>query len=140
ACLPWNGAGPPKVAVTFETAGEVYRITKIYSKKADGGTRLDVHRADQWEALESAPKEASRRTRELLGADKSVSGLNQLLWLDQGDVHLPDDKKLDTSLEKRLVSVLGMMVTGRDLVFKQTLDKRCEAWFGAIGKHKPSSP
>lgn len=140
ACYPWNGTGPPRVAVTFETASQVYRITKVYSKRADGGTRLDIFRGDQWETLEAAPKEASRRTRELLGADKSVAGMNQLLWLDQGDVYLPDDKKLDRSLEKRLVDVLGVMVTGRDLGFKQALDKRCETWFGALGKHKPSSP
>jgi hypothetical protein len=140
ACSPWNGAGPPKVAVTFETAGELYRVTKVYSKKVDGATRLDVCRKEQWEVLESAPKEASRRTRELLGADKSDAGMNQLLWLDQGSVYLPSEKSLDTSLERRLVSVLGVMVTGRDLGFKQALDRLCETWFGATGRHRPTSP
>src|SRR5207302_1840241 len=36
SCFPWNGAGPPKVAVEFETGGTVYRLTKLFSKKAEG--------------------------------------------------------------------------------------------------------
>jgi energy-coupling factor transporter ATP-binding protein EcfA2 len=138
-CLPWNGAGPPTVAVEFETAGELYRITKVFSKRVDGLARLERKAGDQWRVLEDSPREASRKTRELLGAEKSQLGLNQLLWLDQGVVELPEAKDLDTSLEKRLVAVLGVMVTGRDLGFKQALDKRYDRWFGVRGDFKPTS-
>ncbi|HLJ97211.1 MAG TPA: AAA family ATPase, partial [Gemmataceae bacterium] len=139
-CLPWNNNGPPKLAVEFETAGQLYRITKVFSKRNDGLTRLEQHSDGRWRVVEGSPKEACRRTRELLGADQSHLGLNQLLWLDQGDIDLPEVKKLDGSLERRLVGVLGVLVTGNDVAFKQILDKRCEKWFGVTGKHKPTSP
>jgi len=139
ASLPWNGKGPPKLAVEFETGGSLYRITKVFSKKTDGLARLDTWRKGAWEALESAPKEAARRVRELLGTDKSDAGMNQLLWVDQGDVTLPEARKLDNTLEQRLVSVLGMMVTGRDLAFKQALDEHCDTWFTPKGKQKSAS-
>ena len=58
--------------------------------------RIRLQHCDgRWRVVEDSPKEASRRTRELLGADKSNLGLNQLLWLDQGDIHLPDVKELE---------------------------------------------
>jgi energy-coupling factor transporter ATP-binding protein EcfA2 len=140
SCLPWNKNGPPRLAVEFEIAGRIYCITKVFSKKSDGLTKLEQQDGAQWRVVENSPKEASRRTRELLGADKSTLGLNQLLWLDQGDIHLPDAKELDGSLERQLVSVLGVLVTGHDVGFKQALEKRCERWFGVSGRHKPTSP
>ncbi|HEV3117415.1 MAG TPA: AAA family ATPase [Gemmataceae bacterium] len=139
SCFPWNGAGPPKVAVEFETGGAVYRLTKLFSKKAEGVTQLEKHSGEKFVSIEDAPREAARKARELLGADKSDQGLNQLLWIDQGIVSLPDGKKLDAGLERRLVSVLGVMVTGGDLSFKQAVDKRYEKWFGVRGEHKPTS-
>jgi DNA repair exonuclease SbcCD ATPase subunit len=138
--LPWNGAGPPQVSVEFETAGQIFRITKIYSKRIDGLATLERKAGDQWQVVEASPREAARRTRELLGTDKSQLGLNQLLWLDQGIVSLPAARDVDPSLEKRLVSVLGVMVTGRDLGFKQALDKRADRWFNVRGGHRPTSP
>lgn len=140
SCLPWNNSGPPRVAVEFETAGRLYRITKVFSKKSDGLTRLEQQGNGQWRVVEDSAKEASRRTRELLGADKSNLGLYQLLWLDQGQIQLPEAKDLDGCLERRLVGVLGVLVTGHDLGFKQLLDKRCEKWFGVLGKYRPTSP
>jgi DNA repair exonuclease SbcCD ATPase subunit len=140
SCLPWNQNGPPRLAVDFETVGRLYRITKVFSRKSDGLTKLEQQDEGQWRVVENSPKEASRRTRELLGADKSTLGLNQLLWLDQGEIHLPDAKELDGSLERQLVGVLGVMVTGQDVGFKQVLEKRYERWFGVAGKHKPTSP
>jgi hypothetical protein len=138
--LPYNGSGPPRVTVVFETGGIRYRIAKVFSRKADGLARLEKEEAGRWRVLEDAPKEASRRTRELLGTEKSQAGLNQLLWLDQGVISLPEAGQLDGSLEKRLVGVLGLMVTGHDLGFKKALDKRCEHWFGVRGEHRPTSP
>src|SRR5207248_10075820 len=77
----------------------------------------------------ASPKEAARRVRELLGTDTSVGGLNQLLWLDQGEVNLPKPKDLDSSLQQRLLHVLGVLVTGRDQKFMEALAKRCDRWF-----------
>src|SRR5205085_11289920 len=100
-CLPWNGAGPPRVAVEFEAAGERYCVTKVFSKRADGRTTLEKKTAGRWHVVEEAPKEAARKVRELPGADRSHLGLNQLLWLDQGMVTLPQERALDTTLEKQ---------------------------------------
>lgn len=138
--MPWNNNGPPRLAVEFETGGRLYRITKLFSKRSDGFSRLEQCVDGQWSVLEDSPKEAARRTRELLGADKSNLGLNQLLWLDQGEIALPDVTNLDHTLERRLGDVLGVMVTGHDLAFKQALDRRCEKWFGVLGKHRTTSP
>ncbi|MGE3806754.1 MAG: AAA family ATPase, partial [Gemmataceae bacterium] len=136
--LPWNGAGPPRLCVEFETGGLLYRITKVMARR-QGGARLECRHNGQWQLLEDSPKEASRRTRELLGSDRSTSGLQQLLWLDQGQTNLPASS-IDTSLEERLINVLGVMVTGRDLAFQEALAARHDRWFGVSGKHKPSSP
>src|SRR5437016_5739708 len=76
SCLPWNHAGPAQVAVDFEVAGELYRITKVYSKKVGGLARLEKKSADQWHLVEDSPREASRKTRELIGIQKSQLGLN----------------------------------------------------------------
>ena len=140
SCLPYNGAGPPKIVVEFEAGGERYRLSKVFSKRADGLSRLEKKSGPNWHDVGDSSKEAARKTRELLGADKSHQGFNQLLWLNQGIVFLPDEKDLDASLERRLVGVLGVMVTSRDLAFKEVLDKRCDSWFGARGSHKPTSP
>jgi DNA repair exonuclease SbcCD ATPase subunit len=127
--IPWTGKHAPRVTVTFETGGQVYRITKVYSRKKDGGALLERRSGERWLEHLREPKEAARETRKLLGADKSDASLNQLLWLDQGQVHLPQVRKLDATLEKRLEEVLGTLVTGRDLEFKKALDKRCDRWF-----------
>src|SRR5262249_1765064 len=126
--IPWNSKHTPRVAVTFETGGQVYRITKVYSRKKAGGALLEKRSGDRWLEHVREPKEAARETRKLLGAEKSDCSLNQLLWLDQGQIHLPEARKLDVSLEKRLEEVLGTLVTGRDLDFKKTLDRRCDRW------------
>ena len=95
--LPWDGTGPPKVSVVFATGGATYRLTKVFSKKKDGTALLEKQIGSLWQPCETAPKEASRRARELLHADKSDAGLNQLLWLTQGEISLPEQKDLDDS-------------------------------------------
>jgi DNA repair exonuclease SbcCD ATPase subunit len=139
---PWGVAEPPKVIVEFQTGGLNYRLTKVFSNKKKEGFALLEKRVDgAWAVDQNAPKEASRRARELLGGEesKSTSGLNQLLWLTQGVLALPV-KKLDGSLERKLVDVLGVMVTGHDLEFKQELDARSAKLFTEGGKNKKSSP
>jgi len=138
--IPWNGQGPPRVAVQFQTGGAEYRITKVFSKKSDGLALLEKKVGAQWQVEEDSPKEASRKTRELLEADKSTEGSNQLLWLDQGEIGLPKSDSLDASLERALVSVLGVLVTGSDLAFKEELDKRYARWFREGGKYRQNSP
>jgi len=139
SCFPHNGAGPSSVAIDFETGGGLYRLTKVFSKRVDGSARLEKKSGDKFVSVEESPREAARKTRELLGADKSEQGLNQLLWVDQGIIALPEAGTLDTALEKQLVSVLGVMVTGGDLAFKQALDRRYEKWFGVRGDYRPTS-
>lgn len=137
--LPWNGSGPPKVVVTFTTGGQEYRLTKVFSKKKDGTALLEKKVGALWRVEQSAPKEASRRARELLGASSSNAGLNQLLWLSQGEVGLPNQKDLDDNLQRQLSKVLGDMVTGRDFDFKNELNERYARWFTPGGKYKEAS-
>ena len=139
--LSWGADRPPKVTVEFETGGELYRLTKVYSAKADGKAVLEQHVAHSWKVQDLASKEASRKTLELLGFERadSTSGLNQLLWIDQGTIALPEPSQLDTSLESRLMNVLGMLVTGRDQEFKRVLDKRWARWHTPTGRLKDTS-
>ncbi len=137
--IPWNGKGPPKVAIEFQTGSGEFRLTKVFSKRADGLALLEKKVGAEWQVEENSPKEASRKTREMLDADKSTGGLNQLLWLEQGEIGLPKSGDLDDSLERRLVSVLGVLVTGSDLAFKQALDERHKKWFTEGGKYKQNS-
>src|SRR5262249_9774533 len=111
----------------------------VFSKKADGTARLEKKVDDAWHLLEDAPKEASKKAKEVLGADASGAGLNQLLWLDQGEVELPEAKKLDASLRHQLERVLGTMVTGRDSAFKVELDKLYAELFTQGGELKKNS-
>jgi len=139
-CRPWNSEESPKVVVEFVTRGEEYQLTKIFSPRKDGKAVLQKRVGNAWCVVHNDPKEASRKTRELLGADKSDAGLNQLLWLDQGQVALPDPKKLDTSLQQQLLQVLGVLITGRDQEFKDALDKRWAQWFTpTTGNYKKNS-
>jgi DNA repair exonuclease SbcCD ATPase subunit len=141
ASIPWDGGGPPKVIVEFTVSGAHYRLTKVFSKKKEGTALLEKKAGAGWQVEQDAPKEASRRARELLGSDKSSAGLNQLLWLNQGETALPDEENIDRSLEEKLVHVLGVMVTGRDLAFKHALDKRCATWFTEkTGRYKENCP
>ncbi|MFL5241151.1 MAG: ATP-binding protein, partial [Gemmataceae bacterium] len=136
--LPWNGEGPPKVIVEFASGADEYRLTKVFSKKKEGKALLEKKVDDQWRTEEDAPKEASRRARELLRANKSTAGLNQLLWLGQGEIGLPE-VSLDTSLQQKLSGILGVMVTGRDLGVRLELDRLCTAWFTATGRESRNS-
>jgi predicted ATPase len=58
--IPWNGDGPPKVVVEFDTCGATYRLTKIFSKKKEGTACLHKKVGPNWQVEQAAPKEASR--------------------------------------------------------------------------------
>src|ERR1022692_2268545 len=107
----------------------LFPYTTLFRSKKEGTASLEKKVGPTWQVEQASPKEASRRARELLGADKSNAGLNQLLWLAQGDICLPQEKDLDGSLQQKLVHVLGVMVTGRDIAFKEDLEERCARWF-----------
>jgi DNA repair exonuclease SbcCD ATPase subunit len=138
--VPWNTKHSPKVTIEFAVSGQEYQLTKVFSPRKDGGAVLKRKAGGNWTMLEEAPKEASRKTRELLGIDASNAGLNQLLWLDQGTIHLPKPKDFDTSLQQQLLQILGVLITGRDQAFKDTLDKHCSHWFTpTTGNYKKTS-
>jgi DNA repair exonuclease SbcCD ATPase subunit len=139
AAVPWRSKTTPAVAIEFERTHERYRISKTYAKSRFGETRLEQQTDTGWTVL-ARGKDASKKTRELVGADKSAGGIFQMLWLDQQDFRLPDPKDLDTSLKKSLETVLGSLITGPDVDFKQRLDKACERWFTATGKDRKESP
>src|SRR5262245_36076907 len=71
ASIPWSGESTPKVVVEFTVGGTGYRLTKVFSKRKEGKALLEKRVAEQWRIEEDAPKEASRRARELLQTDKS---------------------------------------------------------------------
>ena len=113
----------PYVAVEIEIDAQQYRIEKAFAKTKDGLARLHKQDSGGWRVLANG-KDANAKIRELIGVQKSTSGLFQLMWLDQGSVSLPD--KLDQQLEKSLESVLGSMITGRDVDFLKNLEKAWE--------------
>ena len=137
---PWGSQASPEVAVEFETSGRRYRLTKVFSKRRDGMASLECWEEGRWVLLENSPKEASRKAREILGCESSKAGLNQLLWLEQGTIALPEDRDLDDTLERRLETILGTLVTAQDLEFKKALDKACGRWFTPTMRQTSSSP
>lgn len=140
--VPWTTRKAPKVIVEFETGGVRYRLSKVFSKGKDGMASLERWAGERWVVDTKDPKEASRKAREILGTPSSNQGLNRLLWLEQGATTLPDEKELrqDSTLEKRLESVLGTLVTSEDIDFKKELDGRCSRWFTEKMADRSSSP
>ncbi len=137
--IPRRAKTAPIVTIEFECGQERYRISKTYGKTRFGEARLEQQTAAGWTVL-ARGKDASKKTRKLVGADKSVGGIFQMLWLNQHDFRLPDPKDLDPSLKKSLETVLGSLITGPDVDFKRRLDKACERWFTATGKDRKESP
>jgi len=133
--VPRRTKATPKIIVDFETGGTRYRITKVFARTKEGTACLERRTDGEWRMAERGPKEASRRVRELLEAEKSDTGLNQLLWVEQGQVSLPKGD-LNEPLEKHLESVLGTLVTGRDLDFRTRLEGACGRWFTSGMRHR----
>lgn len=137
AALPRRTKGVPQITVEFEVAAKRYKIAKAFSRNKDGFARLEVANGTGWSVLEEG-KQANQRVRELIGVEKSQSGLLQMLWLQQGEIRLPE--KPDAALTKSLEAVLGSMITGRDIDFKKRLDKACERWFTPTMQDRKNSP
>lgn len=138
--IPRSTKKSPRIIVEFETGGVRYRVSKVFSKGKDGMSLLERWASGRWVTEVSEPKEASRNVREILGSHSSEQGLNRLLWLKQGVTTLPEGKGLDETLEKRLESILGTLVTSEDIDFKKALDKRCSRWFTEKMAEKSGSP
>lgn len=139
AAIPWRSKANPHVAIEFEHAGERYRISKTYGKARFGDAQLEQLTPAGWTVLVRG-KDASRKTREIIGAENSVGGIFQMLWLNQHEFRLPEQKELDPSLKKSLETVLGSLITGPDVDFKQRLDQTCGRWFTATMKDRKESP
>ena len=138
--IPWQSKLPPEVSIEFETGGVRYRIMKRFSRGREGDALLERRDGTgQWTVLERK-REAGRAVQQLLGMSSSESGLNQLLWVDQGQMELPKNRDLDDSLQKQLQAVLGSLLTGQDWDFYRALEKACTAHFTPKGDFKKSSP
>ncbi|MCS7045253.1 MAG: AAA family ATPase, partial [Gemmataceae bacterium] len=135
--INWHSRRPPRVVVELEVRGRHCRLSKTFSKLREGGATLQERTAAGWTTLASG-KEASATARALLGVDRSSAGLYQLLWLRQGEVALPE--KLDGQLQQQIESLLGSLITGRDVEFKRRLDQACETWFTASMEERRVSP
>ncbi len=137
SAIPRRSGEVPHVAVEIEIEAKRYRVEKAFTKKAGGFAKLFQQSSTGWDRVAEG-KDANPRIRELIGVQKSTSGLYQLMWLEQGSVTLPD--KLDPQLQKSLEGVLGSMITGRDLDFFRKLEKACERWFTPLMKDSKNSP
>jgi energy-coupling factor transporter ATP-binding protein EcfA2 len=140
SAIPWKTKAAPHVAIEFDHAGKRYRISKTFAKTKEGHSTLEQHDSGEWTVLERG-KDATKRVRELLDVESSAAGIFQMLWLGQRDFALPKPKEMDTALEKALESVLGILITGPDIDFKERLDKACERWFTVTSmKDRKDSP
>lgn len=137
--IPWQSKLTPEVTVEFQLAGGRYRLMKRFSNRKDGGAILERQSGSSWQVLER-DKEAGREARKLLESENSKDGLNQLLWLGQGETVLPLEDKLNLSLRKRFEEVLGSLLTGRDWDFYSALTRECGVFFTEKMAVKKSSP
>lgn len=125
--VPWNTALVPEVTVGFRTVGDKYSLMKRFTKRREGGAELRRIVDDEGLGqLVATDKEATARARELLGINRSDRGIAQLLWVEQGAVDLP---RIDEELDRVLRPVLGSVVSGRDLDFREILWSRMGQWF-----------
>jgi DNA repair exonuclease SbcCD ATPase subunit len=125
---PHKTKAAPHVEIEFEHAGEHYRVSKTFAKTKEGQATLERHGPSGWSVLVRG-KDASKRVRDLIGVESSRAGIFQMLWLGQRDFLLPVPREIDPTLAKALESVLGTLITGHDIDFKERLDKACERWF-----------
>ena len=139
SCSPRRSQASPEVEIDFEVDEKRYRLHKVFSTRRDGEAWLKEITATG-EAVLERDKEAGRQARMLLGAEKSSDGLNELLWLTQGEVRLPDANKLSSSLQQRLEAVLGTLLTSHDWAFHDVLRKAADEYFTRRGNAKTSSP
>jgi len=130
--FPKNSSEKPRVSVTFQAAGSLWRITKQFGSK-DSKLESRTTTGD-WKLETADPSEAHDRTRQLTGGSDSKLGLHQLLWLTQAEFRLPDPKKFDADVQSRLRSILGVLQTPLDDRFRDRVKENWSRWFGARSK------
>ena len=138
-CSPRRSQASPEVDIEFEVSEKRYRLHKVFSTRKDGEAWLKEITSTGETVLER-DKEAGRQARLLLEAEKSSEGLNELLWLTQGEVRLPDANKLSSPLQQRLEAVLGTLLTSHDWTFHEELRKAADEYFTRKGNIKSNSP
>lgn len=139
SCVPRATKQSPEVTVDFEVDSGRYRIHKIFSTAKDGDAVLE-RITDTGSSVVERGKEAGRQTRLLLEGEKSDQGLNELLWLTQGEVQLPAADRLNASLQQRLESTLGTLLTAHDWRFHEALRQEYRKFFTPTGQVASSSP
>lgn len=138
--ISWRTGKTPQVQVEFETGGAVYRLMKRFAKGSSGGASLERREPNgSWQSLHRG-KEAGREARRVLGLENSNDGLNQLLWLNQGEMRLPEENKLNLPLQKQFEAVLGTLLTARDHDFFEALQSECGRYFTEKMAEKKGSP
>ncbi len=89
---PHGAAVSPSVKLDFTVAGRQYHLEKTFSRKKDGGLRLQASDGQRWEG-----PEAEEYLEQLLGfaypgrgaSRPENQGLAGLLWVEQGSAHQP---------------------------------------------------
>lgn len=139
--VPWGTNQVPEVTLEFEVKAQRYRLRKRFTKRKEGGAELYELTNSGISKLIKSDKEVTPAVRQILGIEKSTTGIAQLLWVEQGTVDLP---KVDEDLDQCLRPVLGNLITGRDGEFRQILWRKMQEWFTSeanakAGKHKATS-
>ncbi|MHB8867465.1 MAG: AAA family ATPase [Thermoleophilia bacterium] len=81
-----QGAEECRVALTFSTGGEIYRLTRTRSSRGSGKSTLELARQDEsglWAAEGTGARDTEERVRQILGCDEDT--LLQTAIVSQGD-------------------------------------------------------
>lgn len=159
AFLPWHDAGPPRVRLTIEQDGTLYRVTKVFGSSSVGSAQLESSPDGSSYHEEERGRAVDRRLRELLrwgieapGGKSGARGLpesflSHVLLGSQSDVPLILDGSLDADRDgsgrERLHEALQAL--SQDPVFKRVLavaQAKVDAAFTPTGRRKTgqSSP
>jgi energy-coupling factor transporter ATP-binding protein EcfA2 len=153
AFVPWHDAGPPRVRLTFERDGTLFRVTKVFGSGSLAQAQLESSPDGSSFHEEEKGRAVDRRLRELLrwgieapggkGAARGLpeSFLSHVLLGAQGDV--PDilerslESDRDGSGKERLYEVLSAL--SQDPTFKRVLEAaqaKVDAAFTPTGRRK----
>lgn len=140
---PYGAKVSPRVAITFELGGIVYRLNKVFSRKRDGSASLEYTCGSRTHRLEGT--EAEDYLAELLGFEfakkggsrSELQGLAGLLWVEQTKAMAAVDLS-DTS-RRRVQSVFEHEM--RELLGGDSGDalhqRITEMWGEYFGKNGP---
>jgi energy-coupling factor transporter ATP-binding protein EcfA2 len=159
AFVPWHDAGPPRVRLTFERDGALFRVTKVFGSGSLASAQLESSPDGSSYHEEEKGRAVDRRLRELLrwgieapggkGAARGLpeSFLSHVLLGEQGDVPQILERSLDAdrdgSGKERLYEALSAL--SQDPIFKRVLEAaqaKVDAAFTPTGRRKTgqSSP